>query len=208
MPYPTPQPLSTRTTAPNGRRYWQLNPRALASFLSLPEVKTHSWRAQPFENPISNVPKIKPHTWRARQIARPKPAYEPIAAPGTVTPRRYAQGYVRRGPGYPEGGPTPATVYSSTPGQKNLSSPSRSSNPLRIYPPNQRGLANCIWRDAANQAVAAATVGAAAGALGGATVGAPALGVGSVPGAGVGALLSGAVAGSASMAGYGLTCWW
>ena len=202
MPYPTPQPLSTRTTAPDGRRYRQLNPKALVRLLSLPEVKSHSWRAHPFENPISNVPKIKPHTWRARQCAKPKPAHEPIAAPGTVTPRRYAQGYVRRGPGYPEGGPTPATV------QGRYSVPFATTGSIRPQPQFKMDLSNCNWHGFANTSVAAAAALGVRGAVTGGMAGAAAAGGGAIPGAATGAVSGAALGALGGGAGYAASCWW
>lgn len=152
-------------------------------------------------------PTIKPHSWRARQFARPKPAYDPIAAAGVVTPRRYALGYVRRGRRYPEGGPTPATAYPSTRSRRYLSSSTRQANPLRLYPPNQRGLENCNWRDAAKTGVEDAFNGAIFGATTGTAVGSAAVGTGFLPGMLSGAAMGGALGGSIGLAKYGVTCW-
>lgn len=56
-------------------------------------------------------PNVGPQTWRAQRFGRALAPSGRRTELRAVTPRRHALGYDRRVPGYPEGGPTPATSY-------------------------------------------------------------------------------------------------
>ncbi len=149
-------------------------------------------------------PKITPHSWRSRHPERSIPAPRQNSEPRVVTTRRYAQGQVRRGPGYPEGGPTPATAYSVNQGRYSVPFSTTGS----IRPAYNFDTSGCNWHDFANSTVGKTVEGAVTGAVTGGITGASAAGGGAVPGAAMGALAGAGIGALGSSAYYGASCWW